>query len=668
MNKSDGWLRFRIVVVFGFFVFLFSVVFARAFQIQVIEGESLMERAKNQHQSSIKLPSKRGAILDRNLKELAVSMEVDSVYAQPPRIEDSARASLKVASALKINHSAVKKHFSSKKNFVWLKRQIDLNSERRGELRSVKGIGLLKESRRFYPGKELAANLMGFTGIDADGLEGLELRFDKYMRGESRTIKVGRDAKGNLLTFEELGSETRGMDLVLTIDSTIQYIAERALKKMMIKTGAKGGMAIVMDPYTGELLALANAPTFDPNNIRGFTPNDWRNRALTDAFEPGSTMKAFLLAALLEEGTADVDDIFFCENGSYDVADRTFHDTKEYGWMTLSDIIKHSSNIGAAKAGRKLGEKRYYSYLKDFGFGEKTGIGLPGESRGLLRHYSKWSAVTLETISFGQGIATTAIQLTSAMSAIANGGILMEPRAVKYLRNHNGDIVEEFAPTVVRRVVSSRTADLVTGVLKTVTEAGGTGELASLGSDFTVAGKTGTAQKADLKNGGYIDDVYISSFLGFVPADKPRLTILVTVDEPVWKNGVGSYSGGQVAAPVFKEIARDTLSYLGVFSEKTTGEPLWVKDLGIRDEDIFSAKQRDDDEGLVATSLVDSSVYGPNPPVVPDFKGKSMRAVIRMASESSLDLDIQGSGVAFSQTPVYGEMIQSGKRVEVVFH
>ncbi|HHD11373.1 MAG TPA: penicillin-binding protein 2, partial [Deltaproteobacteria bacterium] len=526
MKDKREWIRVRISIIAAIFLVGFGIIFLRAFQLQIVKKEHLEKRARLQYLKTIRINSKRGVIYDRNLKELAVSVEVPSIYAQPQRIKEPREVAGRLAKLLAVDRHSILKNIGSSKRFVWVKRQVLLTDEKKEEIRRLtsSGIGMIKESRRFYPKGELAANLIGFAGIDSEGLEGVELYYDRYLKGSSMLIRTEKDATGRTLLFEDISARAEGMDVVLTIDGTIQYIVEKALKRAVEKAEAKAGVAIVMDPYTGEILAMANVPSFDPNNFTRYSPSYWRNRAITDAFEPGSIMKTFLLAAVLEEGLAERNDIFYCENGRYAVANTVFHDTKKYGWLSLKNIIKYSSNIGAIKLAERLGKERFYRYLKAFGFGDKTGVELPGEATGLVRSPQRWSAITLDTMAFGQGLSTTAIQLVNAVSAIANGGFLMKPLIVKYIRNHEGQIVKRFDPVVVRRVISEETARKVTNILISVTEKGGTGELAALGmGSIKVAGKTGTAQKPDLEKGGYADGKYIASFLGFVPARKPHL-------------------------------------------------------------------------------------------------------------------------------------------------
>ncbi|MCK5236905.1 MAG: transpeptidase family protein [Deltaproteobacteria bacterium] len=654
MSKSGfDWLKFRIAVVVVILGFLFVLVLMRAFQVQVLEGSRLLAKANDQHVRTVKVPPERGGIYDRNLEEIAVSMEVASVYAQPPRIDDTRFSSRVVAASLSLDQDSVRKKLSSKRNFVWLKRQVDLSSEKRAELTKLSGIGIVKESRRFYPNKYMSANLVGFTGLDANGLEGVELYFEEYLRGETRKVKASRDATGRLLFYEDVEDSSKGMNVVLTIDRAIQYIAEKALSKAIESSGSIAGTAIVMDPSTGEVLAMANHPTFDANDFTSYTPAEWRNRAVTDTFEPGSVVKAFLLAAALEEGVVKPNDIIFCENGEYEVKGATFHDTKEHGWLTVSNVIKKSSNIGALKIGEKLGSVKYYEYLKYFGFGEKTGIELPGDNSGSLPHYDKWSGITRDTLSFGQGMSVTALQLVSAMSAIANKGELLKPRIVKSIVSPNGDVVEEFGVDQVVNVISEETAKEVLEILSSVTEDGGTGERAAIGG-IKVAGKTATAQKPDFVKGGYKKDSYVVSFIGAVPADDPKLVIFVSLDEPgAVKESEQYISGGSIAAPAFREIAQESLSYLGVFSGNEVDGEGSSKAPAI----TASVKKAGKEERARIIN------YG----MLPDFTGMSMRKVLELAKSSAVEVEFSGSGVAIKQSVEPGSSLRGLDKVSVVF-
>lgn len=656
-NKKPNF-KPRLYIIIGIFAIFFAAIFLRAFQLQILENDKLKKLALRQHRKTVNIQSKRGDIYDRNLKELAISIEVDSIYAQPGKVESPRVVSKALAPLLQMDKDELEKKLKSSGNFVWLKRQVDLNEEQRKIVAEFDGIGITKESRRYYPNRQLASNVIGFTGLDANGLEGVELHYDEMLKGVSRKFVSDKDAAGRLLVFEDLEKTVpvQGMVVELTVDKAIQYIAEKALKKAVDSSGAKGGTALVMDPSTGEILAMASVPTFDPNDFNTSTPKQWRNKAITDIYEPGSIFKLFLISAALEENVVKPTDSVYCENGSYRVADRVFHDHGSYGWLTVPQVIKYSSNIGSAKIGEKLGRNQLYRYLKAFGFGNKSGIDLPGEASGVLRPLNTWSSVTLETISFGQGVSASGLQLVTALSAIANGGFLMKPYIVKTVKDQNGAVVSETSPTIVRRVVSEETARKITSMMIGVTQEGGTGTKAAL-EEFEVAGKTGTAQKPDFKRGGYMEGAFMASFMGFVPARNPRLAILVSIDEPR-----GDYFGGSISGPVFKEIAKESLSYLGVFKENTNAPKVqFVKNEG-KDGVIASAVASIQLQKEAAPEEDDA-----HPMAVPDFTGKTVRAVLKTAKKRSFEVEINGSGRAVSQKPLPGQNIPSKGPVVVYF-
>jgi cell division protein FtsI (penicillin-binding protein 3) len=639
MNKRTKWLRFRIITILIFFLLSFIIIIARDFQIQIINNNDLETRARSQHLKKIDLLPERGSVYDRNLNELAVSIDVDSVYAHPAKVVKPRTLARTIAPVLSTGQMRIEGKLLSDSSFVWLKRQIDLAEGERKRISGFKGIGLMKEGKRFYPPPNLASNVIGFVGLDSRGLEGIELEYNRYLIGGGVRVYGERDALGREMLFGDLEKTypIKGNDVVLTIDKTIQYITDKELRKAVEVTEAKAGMAIVMDPNTGEILAMANLPTFDPNKFWDYRPQEWRNRSITDNYEPGSIFKVFLVAAALEEGLVRPNDIFYCENGKYQVADRLFHDVKEHGWLSVANIIKYSSNIGAIKLGEKLGGERYVRYINNFGFGKNTGIDIPGEASGVIKRLER-SKVSLATASFGHGISTTAIQLVTGISAIANGGFLYKPYIVSSIVSSDGKMVKEFNPTVVRRVISDETALMVKKILEGVTEEGGTGEKASF-AGMKVAGKTGTAQKPDLVNGGYAPGKYISSFFGFAPADSPRLAVLVLIDEPA-----GDFYGSTIAAPVFREIVKQSMAYLGLFPERKldTAKIMIPADNGMEHTEIKKGK-------------------------MPDFRDKSMRMVLRIANEIPIELEVMGSGRAVFQRPLPGSEIVPDSVVKVRF-
>jgi len=418
-------------------------------------------------------------------------------------------------------------------------------------------------TNRFYPNKALASQALGFTGLDGYGLEGIEFAYDRYLRGSDNNFTVFRDALGKVFDEKQKNNgHIDGHNIILTIDRNVQYIAEDALSEGVKEYSARSGMAVVMEPQTGAILAMAHVPFFNPNAYTDFNKELWRNRAITDPFEPGSTMKIFSAAAAIESGNIKAHDIFYCENGRYRIGRNVVHDIKKHGWLSLQQIIKYSSNIGAVKISEKLGPERLYLMFRKFGFGDKTGIDSPGETAGSLSHYNNWTTVDTGSIAFGYGVSVSAIQLIAAASAIANDGILMKPYFVQAITDESGQPLKQFQPQAVRRVISEQTARTIKAIMKTVITTGGTGVNAAL-ENYTVCGKTGTTRKLD-PSGTYSDSKHIASFVGFTPADKPQLAILVVIDEPQ-----GKYYGGTVAAPVFRRIASETLNYLNITPENT---------------------------------------------------------------------------------------------------
>ncbi|MDJ0781682.1 MAG: penicillin-binding protein 2 [Desulfosarcinaceae bacterium] len=551
-------VRLRSAVVSLLFVALFGTIAVRAAQLQVVKGSWLSSRAERQYQRVLTVTGKRGTIVDTNGDPLAVSVQATSIAADPRLIKDPYGAAKRMAPRLNISRKVLQKKLASKRHFVWLKREVtpDVVEAIRGL--DIAGLHFMAETSRVYPAKTQAGQLLGFASIDGRGLEGVEFFYEKQLQASSHKIQVAKDALGR--GFDGPPRETtalNGKDVQLTIDRNIQFITEKALEEAVTTHEARNGLAVVMAPDSGAVLALAHYPYFNPNAFGDFQRDDWRNRAVTDPFEPGSTMKIFSAAAAIDSGLVRADSIFYCENGAYRIGRNTVHDTKEHGWLSLQQIVKYSSNIGSVKVAETIGAKTLHRYLTAFGFGSRTGIDCPGETPGRLSGYKSWSAIDNGAISFGQGVSVSALQLTAAAAAIANGGRLMQPYLVKAIIDASGKVVQQRSPKTVRRVVSPQTARTIQKILHTVTTSGGTGEAAAL-EGYTVCGKTGTAQKIG-PDGRYAPGKYVSSFLGFAPAEAPALAILVVVDEPR-----KSHYGGQVAGPAFRTIAQETLHYLNV--------------------------------------------------------------------------------------------------------
>ena len=555
---TNKYMRLRVLLVGLAFIAVFAVIGAKAVHLQVYRSPWLAQKASSQYEQSLKSNGKRGTVYDRNLREMAITIDVTSIAARPSRIEQPQHTAKALAKILKADRRKIFKKLKAKSPFVWIKRQANPKETAAVKALALAGIEFVPERKRFYPNKTLASQALGFTGLDGYGLEGIEFAYDRYLRGTDSSQMVYKDALGQVFDKRQsAASLNTGHNIILTIDRTIQYIAESALEESVNEFSARSGMAIVMDPQTGAILAMAHVPLFNPNAYMDFNKELWRNRAITDPFEPGSTMKIFSAAAAIESGDIKAHDIFFCENGAYKIGRNVVHDIKKHGWLSLQQIIKYSSNIGAVKISEKLGRKRLHAMYRKFGFGAKTGIDSPGETAGSLMPYKRWTTVDTGAISFGYGVAVSALQMVTAASAIANDGVLMKPYFVQAITDQNHEPLKQFQPQKVRRVISVQNARTVRGIMKTVINKGGTGVNAAL-EGYTVCGKTGTARKLD-ENGIYSKSKYMASFIGFTPAEKPRLTIVVVIDEPQ-----GAYYGGTVAAPVFRRIARETLNYLNI--------------------------------------------------------------------------------------------------------
>lgn len=543
----------------------FGVVLSRLVTLQVLQAAELTAKADRQHQTTVSVEGVRGAIVDRHGKVLAMNLEVPSVYGVPTVLDSPARTARELAPLLHVRSEDLERKLSQPRGFVWLARKVDPDRRHLVErVSSMEGVGVKMEGRRFYPKGPLLSHVLGFAGMDGEGLEGIERRYEKELRGEKRAIVLQKDARGRAVFPKGLSEEPApapGHQLVLTIDEVIQYIVEKELEEAVARSRAKSGTAIVLEPGTGALLALAVSPRFNPNAIAGLEPDRWRNRAVADAYEPGSTMKAILAAAAIEEGVMTPTTLVYGEQGRLAVSNTVIHDHEKLGWMSFAQVVQKSSNVGAAKVGMALGEERLYRYFRAFGFGERTEIDLPGETAGLLKNPKEWGKRTAASVSMGQEIGVTPIQMVSAMAAIANGGILMKPYVVSEIRDAHGQVIKRVLPSVKRRVISPETARTVTSILEGVVT-DGTGSKAAI-EGFRVAGKTGTAQKIDRRTRAYSTTKFVSSFAGYVPAENPKLAMIVVIDEPS-----GEAWGGTVAAPVFRRVGEQVLKYWGISSNE----------------------------------------------------------------------------------------------------
>lgn len=651
-KDREQWSRIRLKIVCGFFSIFFAVVVARAFSLQVLKADFWNAKAKRQIEKTVQLPPTRGDITDRNGLPLASSVEMDSCFAEPQVIKNVPETAAKLAPLLGMDRGELEEKLTSdgQKHFVWLQRQLQPDVMKRVTDLKLPGIGFAKETKRFYPKFELASQVVGFTGRDPAGLEGIELKYNSTILGNVGYMVVERDGKNRDVGVKTvvIKNPSGGNNISLTLDQNIQYTVEKELAKAVTDSGAKSGMALVMEPQTGKILAMANFPTFNPNLVQKATSAERRNHVVADSFEPGSTFKVLLISAALEERVISLKDTFDCELGSFGIGGVTIHDTHRYGRLSVSEVLKYSSNIGAAKIGRRLGQERLTAYLKNYGIGERTGIDLPGEAVGSIR-LGQWYDADLATVSFGQGVSTTAIQLTTAISAVANNGVLMKPYLVERITDRNGAVVQQNEPQERRRVISPETSQKMKEMMKLVTLPGGTGTNAAVDGYF-VAGKTGTAQKVDPATKRY-SSKRTASFVGFVPVTAPKLTILVVVDEPKT-----SPYGGIVAAPAFSAIAKQTLAYLRVppeNCEKKSPQTVPV-------QTATTVEQTDDSaEGDIG--------YGSEGEQMPNLRGMSIRQVMQIMEKRKLNIKLLGSGRAVEQQPAAGNRITPTDPVWVRF-
>jgi cell division protein FtsI (penicillin-binding protein 3) len=636
MRRSLHRNHRRLWVAKFLFLALFLAVGGRAFQLQVLQGDKLMRLGQRQHLKEWIVLPKRGALIDRAGEPLALSMESQSVYIRPHRIQEADKVGQRLAEILNLGTAEVRQKIASEKPFVWIKRQVSSPEAEKIQALNLDGIGMYYEPNRHYPQGQLAGQLIGFVGRDSEGLEGLELKYNDYIRGETGSSVTERDALGRRVLVEGIGGLQipPGSDIHLTLDTSIQHMAEKELEASVLKFRAKAGVAIVVEPRTGEVLALANYPSFDPNNYAKLTAEQRRNRAVTDSFEPGSTFKTILAAAALEEEIVGKEDLFYCEMGKYPFAGKIIHDSHPHGWLSFAKILQVSSNIGFTKIAEKVKKERYFKYIEKFGFGKVTGIDVPGEAPGLVRKVEGWAAIDLATHAFGQGISTTPLQMVMAYAAIANGGLLMRPYVTRRVVSPGGEVLLDNQPHVVRRVISEIKSKLLASMLRDVTNEGGTGTMANI-EGFEVAGKTGTAQKADTVHGGY-SRKRVASFVGFVPANDPRLVALVLIDEPE-----AQVYGGVVAAPAFRNIAQGALRRLAVAPEKATPVSATAKQMDSTTPRLVKRSEAN------APAHIDADA-------VPSFIGLSFREALEKAQRLNVKIRLQGNGYVVKQAPTAG--------------
>jgi cell division protein FtsI (penicillin-binding protein 3) len=649
-------MRLRVLLLGALLLSLFGVVLVRAAKVQLLDRSRLARLQRDQTRRELEWAPRRGMIVDRRGEALAVTRDVDSIFADPSAFE-TAKSRDAAADALARILLVPRKKILEKlqlpeKRFVWIKRRVDERTAARVRALAIDGIELVKEPKRFYPQRELAGHVLGFVGEDA-GQEGLERELEQYLRGRAMQVQATRDARGTMVL--EHGApdpaDLTGATVTLTLDTAIQLATERELAKAVAAAKAVAGWAVVLDVQSGAVLALASNPAFDANKP-GRDPMVWRNRAVQDQLEPGSTIKSFVVARALEEGVLRPDELLYCEHGLWAHAGKKIHDTHPVDWATPTAVLRESSNICAAKIAERLGKEKLIEGLQAFGFGEKTGVGLPGEARGSLRDPKSMPLIAALTTGYGQGMSATGLQTVAAMAAIAGGGVLVRPYLVEKIVGADGAVVLQRRREEVRRVLRPETARTVGAMLEEVVSKG-TGTRAAL-SEYRAAGKTGTAQKVDPIRGGY-GDKRLSSFLGYAPADAPRVAVLVVIDEPGGKGA--DITGGMVAAPAWGAISREALRQLGVMPDNARAQVSARADHD-RERDHDVEHQHEHQHVDVAAPSGKS--------VVPDLAGMGARSALRKLAERSLEPDLRGSGRAIAQSPRPGSIVKRGARVRVM--
>ena len=653
---------------------------ARLVYLQTVQHDWLTERARVQQQDALETSPLRGLVLDRQGRELARSISVESFFVVPGEIESVEETAARLAPVLKMETAALaarlKEAQAAKRKFAWVARKLDDAQAEAVRALSLKGVYSYKESKRHYPNGPLAAHVLGFVGLDEVGLGGIEQAYNERIQGESGKVFIERDAKGQPYASFETGAQP-GQTVVLTIDQMVQYRTEQALLKAVENSHAKSGTAIVLDPRTGEILALANAPTFDPNDVRASAAQTRANQALQNIYEPGSTFKIVAYSAAIEKGLVTPTDHIECQMGSITVAGRVVRDHHAFGNLTIAEALAKSSNVAAIKLGLRVGDREMYEYMRRFGFGAKTNVELPGETIGLVRSVDKWQASSMGSIAIGQEVGVTPVQMAAAFAALANDGVRISPHLVREVRAVDGTLTFQAQPEQ-RRVVSAETAKDLRHMLEGVT-LNGTAKRAQL-NGYSAAGKTGTAQKIDPKTRAYSTTKFIGSFVGFAPVENPSVVIIVVIDEPM-----GAYHGGDVAAPVFREIAEQILPEMNVSPDtdfKAAPAPgllaqnrLSAETAGrVREEQERERERQratlpqvaggDERAGL---SEIVYTTASRRAIVMPDLRGRSVRDAARVCAQLGLQLEASGEGRAVKQSPAAGIEVDAGQIVRIEF-
>jgi cell division protein FtsI (penicillin-binding protein 3) len=668
--------RRRALVIISLLVFWMFIITSRLVYLQTFQHEILARRARLQQQDAIETSPMRGLVLDRLGRELARSVDTESFFAVPADITDEEQVAARLAPLVGADAKALAARLregrEKNRKFVWVARKLDAEQAQKISALKLAGIYSLKEPKRFYPNGQLASHVLGFVGLDETGLGGVEQVYNERIQGEGGRVFVETDAHRR--PYNSLEVEPRpGQSVVLTIDQMVQYRTEQALASAVENAKAKSGTAIVLDPHTGEILALANAPSFDPNDARAAAADCRANQALQNIYEPGSTFKIVAYSGAIEEGLVRPEDRIDCQMGSINVAGRIVHDHHPFGSLTIADALAKSSNVAAIKLGLRLGDERMYEYMRRFGFGARTNVELPGETAGLVRPVARWQPTSMGSIAMGQEVGVTPLQMAAAFGAIANDGLRIAPHLVREIRAQDGTTAYQANPET-RRVVSAETAKLLRGMLEGVT-LNGTAKKAQV-EGYTAAGKTGTAQKIDPRTRTYSATKYIGSFVGFAPAENPAVVIIVVIDEPS-----GAYHGGDVAAPVFREIAEQILPDLNVApdAEMKLNNPIASlgRDAAAAEKAREESMREEEERAATLPQVADGGAQGADKVIyanatqrgvlMPDLRGLSVRDAARICAQLGLEMEARGEGRARQQSPAAGAQVEAGKVVQIEF-
>ncbi len=645
-------MKSRLILIFIGTTLLWSMLLVRAAYLQVLPNEKLGHLRKRLFEKKIVIESRRGNIFDRGGKELATSIEAYSLFADPSLIGDAKEVSTYLSKKLKMTRKEIHLKIGQKqKRFVWIRRRLDRETKLEIERAQIEGLGFIKESRRIYPNESLMSQLIGFVGSDGHGLEGLELQLENTLSGETQTIYLDRDARGRPLLEDGSFLEQRkdGSDIWLTLDAEVQYKLEEELIRAVSENEADSATGIILNPKNFEIIAMANVPTYDLNHPYRVPPQIRRNRAITDFFEPGSTLKTFAVASGLENRIIEPNSKYDCEGGKMRIGKKVIREADShhaFKFLTVSEILALSSNVGSSKIAFDVGDKRYSKTLSAFGFGKKTGVDLPGETSGLLQDLP-WRRHLLSNISFGHGIGVTALQMAVAYGAIANGGLLLKP---KILRQRDGKSAPKETP---QRILSREVSEKLKMMLTLATSPTGTGASARI-KGFPVAGKTGTAQKVKPQGFGYMEGAYLSSFAGFFPVSDPRFLIYVVIDNPK-----KHYYGSVVAAPVFSRVAEYIAQkerLIPTMLSKTQFQKGLIGRTGSHGTGTAIPKRNELLEGY-GFQVGDK---------MPDLIGLSLREAVKRLSGTSMAINVTGAGIVKETDPVAGSTLQEGYRLSLV--